>query len=95
MVCDVSPLHCADLLLGIPYQQAWHTAYHSKSHQYHLEGHTYVLTSSTIKYTETVIDQDIFNQVNINQCISLCLVHPINLDNQNNHVPPTMVSMLQ
>jgi hypothetical protein len=83
VVCDVSSLDCFDLLLGIPYQQAQHTIYHAKSHQYHLqhEGRTYVLTSSALKSTQPITDHTTVNQVSMNQCLSLCLVCPINLDN--------------
>jgi hypothetical protein len=31
MICDMSPLDCVDLLLGLPYQQNWQVVYHSKT----------------------------------------------------------------
>lgn len=32
VTCDVAPLDCAELLLGISYQQDHHTVYHAKTH---------------------------------------------------------------
>jgi hypothetical protein len=32
VTCDISPLDCADLLLGLPYQQERQAMYHAKSH---------------------------------------------------------------
>jgi hypothetical protein len=51
VLCDVSPLDCSDLLLGIPYQTQRNAIYMAKSHQYKLtkEGHTYILTATTPK----------------------------------------------
>jgi hypothetical protein len=82
--------------LAFPTNMPRHTIYHAKSHQYHLqhEGCTYVLTS-TLKSTQPIIDHTTVNQVSLNQCVSLCLVHPINLDNWNNLVPPAMDPPLQ
>jgi len=37
MVCDVSPLDCADLLHGIPYQTQRQAIYHTRTNQYHLQ----------------------------------------------------------
>jgi hypothetical protein len=54
-----------------------------------------VLNSSSLKSTQPITDHPNINQVSLNQCISLFLVHPINLDNQNNHVPPSIDPPLQ
>jgi len=37
MLCDVSPLDCVDLLLGLPYQHDQKDMYHAKTRQYHLQ----------------------------------------------------------
>jgi len=49
VICDVAPLDCANMLLGLPYQQACNVIYHAKTHRYHLqhEGRTYILNSTT------------------------------------------------
>eukprot|EP00253_Pinus_taeda_P035363 PITA_35363 len=68
VVCDASPLDCADLLLGIPYQEARHAVYHATDHQYHLQhdGRTYVLTSSTSTSTQPSIGKAPIMRVNLN-----------------------------
>jgi hypothetical protein len=96
-MCDVSPLDCVDLSLGIPYEHAQHTIYHVKSHQYHLQHEvcTYVPTSSALKSTKPITDHANVNQVSLNQCVYLCLVRSINPNNRNNPVPPEMDTQLQ
>jgi hypothetical protein len=96
VVCDVSPLDCVDLLLGIPYQQAQNIVYHAKFHKYHLqhEGHTYVLTSSTPHSTQPLTRQATIKQVNLNKYVSLCLVHPIKPDHLTNPTPQDMAPPL-
>eukprot|EP00253_Pinus_taeda_P007128 PITA_07128 len=96
VVCDVSPLDCADLLLGIPYQEARHAVYHATNHQYHLQhdGHTYVLTSSASTSTQPSIGKAPIMRVNLNQDVSLCLVRPVKPDNLTNPVPPSMAPLL-
>jgi hypothetical protein len=97
VVCDVSPLDCADMLLGIPYQQAHNIVYHAKFHKYHLqhEGCTYVLTSSTPQSTQPMTRQAIVKQVSLNKYVSLCLVHPIKLDHLTIPTPQDMAPQLQ
>ena len=97
MVCDVSPLDCADLLLGIPYQEARHAVYHATNHQYKLQhdGRTYVLTSSVSSSMQPSIGKAPTMRVNLNQSVSSCLVRPIKPDNLTNPVPPTMAPLLQ
>jgi len=96
VVCDVSPLDCADLLLGIPYQEARHAVYHATDHQYHLQhdGRTYVLTSSASTSTQPSIGKAPIMRVNLNQDVSLCLVRPVKPDNLTNPVPPSMAPLL-
>jgi hypothetical protein len=55
VLCDVSPLDCADLLLGIPYQTQRNDIYLAKSRQYKItkEGHTYILTTTKPKPPST------------------------------------------
>jgi hypothetical protein len=55
VLCDVSPLDCADLLLSIPYQTQINAIYLAKSHQYKItkEGHTYILTAAKPKPPST------------------------------------------
>jgi hypothetical protein len=97
LLCNVSPLDCVNLLLVLPYQQDQYVSCHNKYHQYHLqhEGNTYVLTSSTLKSTQPITEKESLNQVSMNQCISLCLVFPINPHNQKNLVPLSMAPLLQ
>jgi hypothetical protein len=96
MVCDVSPLYCVDMLLGLPYQHARNIVYHAKFHKYHLqhEGHTYVLTCSTPHSTQPLTRQATVKQVILNKYVSLCLVLPIKLDHLNNPTPQDMTSPL-
>jgi len=56
VLCDVSSLDCADLILGLSYQQQRHVVYHVKNQQYHLQhnGCTYVLTSSPPQMPQVV-----------------------------------------
>jgi hypothetical protein len=97
VTCDVSPVDCVDLLLGLPYQQTRHDIYHAKSHHYHfqLDGRTYVLTSSSPKPTLSLTDKATVKQVNINKCISLCLVHHVKPDNFSTPTPPDMLPLLK
>jgi hypothetical protein len=46
-LCDVSPLDCTNVLLGIPYHELHHDVYHAHNHYYNLKkyGHMYVLAS--------------------------------------------------
>lgn len=96
VVCDVSPLDCVDLLLGLPYQQARHAVYHAKTYQYHLqqEGRTYVLTSTALESTQPVTRHASIKHVSLNKDVSLCLVCPIKLDNLTNPASPYMAPLL-
>jgi len=73
ILCDVSPLDCLDLLLGIPYQAQRNAIYMAKSSQYKLRkyGQTYILTTTTPKPPST---KDKILNVHLNQCVFLCLV---------------------
>ena len=55
VLCDVSPLDCADLLLSIPYQTQINAIYLAKSRQYKItkEGHTYIFTAAKPKSPST------------------------------------------
>jgi hypothetical protein len=77
---DVSHLDCADLLLSIPYQTQSNAIYLAKSRLYKItkEGHTYILTAAKLKPPST---KEKIPHVNLNQSVSLCLVHPITLNN--------------
>lgn len=90
VTCDVAPLDCTDLLLGIPYQQDRHTVYHAKTHRYHLrhQGCTYMLTSSNHPSLQTSLSS-------LNQCVSLCPVRPIKPDNLTNLTLPEMAPLLK
>jgi hypothetical protein len=93
VLCDVSPLDCVDLLLGIPYQTQRNTIYIAKSCEYKItkEGHTYILTRKKPKPPST---KEQIPHVHLNQCVSLCLVHPITPKNTMHHVPETMTPLL-
>jgi hypothetical protein len=58
-LCDVSPLDCVNLLLGLPYQQDRNVVYLAKTHQYKLSkyGHTYILTAAPTPTHHTKRDQ--------------------------------------
>jgi len=94
---NLSPLICVEFLLRLPYQHARKVVCHAKYHQYHLKliRCTYVLTSSRLKSTQHITDQASLNQVSRKQCVSLCFLHPIDPNNQNNHVPPSMAPSLE
>ena len=51
VLCDVSPLDCSDLLLGIPYQSQTTSIYMAKHRQYKIskDSHTYILTTTKPK----------------------------------------------
>lgn len=51
VLCDVSPLDCSDLLLGLPYQSQRNAVYLAKARQYKLtkDGRTYILTTPSHK----------------------------------------------
>ena len=97
VTCLVSPLDYAEFLLRLPYQQARQVVYHAKSHQYHLQlvGCTYVLYSSPLKSTHHITNQASLNQVSGNQCVSFFFVCPIDPNNQNTRVPPSMAPSLK
>lgn len=46
VLCDVSPLDCVDLLLGLPYQHSQKAIYMAHTHYYCInkDGHTYLLS---------------------------------------------------
>jgi hypothetical protein len=93
VLCDVSPLYCVDFLLGIPYQTQINSIYLAKSRQYKItkEGHTYILTAEKPKPRST---KEQIPHVHLNQCVSLCLVHPITPNNTTHPVPETMTPLL-
>jgi hypothetical protein len=94
VLCDVSPLDCSDLLLGLPYQAQRNSIYMAKSRQYKLtkDGHTYILMPATPKPTST---KDNIPHIHLNQCVSLCLVCPIPPNNTTHLVPKAMTPLLQ
>ena len=51
ILCDVSPLDCLDLLLGLPYQSQRNVVYLAKARQYKLtkDGRTYIPTTPSPK----------------------------------------------
>lgn len=77
VICDVAPLDCVDLLLGLPYQATHNAVYHAKTHQYHLQlqVRTYVLT-----FTKKSSNPSINPQTSLNHCISLCLAHIVTIN---------------
>jgi hypothetical protein len=96
VVCDVSPLYCVDLLLGLPFQQAWNIVYHVKFHYYHLQHERciYVLTSSTPHSTQPLTGQAVNKKVTLKKYISLCLVRPIKPDHLTDPEPQDMAPLL-
>jgi len=60
-----------------------------------MRGMPILLTYSSLKSTHPTIEQEFINKVNLNQCISMHLVHPINADNWTNHVPPSISPLIQ
>jgi len=66
----------------------------SKSHQYEFtkEGHTYILTATTPKPPAT---KEQISHVHLNQCVSLCLVHPITPKNTTHLVCEMMTPLHQ
>jgi len=90
-----STVDCADMLLGLPYQQARNVVYHAKSHQYKIQkdGCTYTLKSVTTPPKTPTVDTD--SCVHLSQCLSLCLVRPLKDDNLTNPTPPEIKPLLQ
>ena len=82
-----------DLFLGIPYQTQRNDIYLAKSYEYKItkEGHTYILTKAKPKFPST---KEQISHVHLNQCVSLCLVHPITPNNTTHPVPETMTLLL-
>jgi hypothetical protein len=66
----------------------------AKTHQYKLSkyGHTYVLTATPPKPTT---QKETNPHVHLNQCVSLCLVYPIQPDNTTHPVPQAMAPLLE
>eukprot|EP00253_Pinus_taeda_P008244 PITA_08244 len=58
------------------------------------EGRTYVRTSSASTSTRPSIGKSPIIRVNLNQDVSLCLVHPVKPDNLTHPVPPSMAPLL-
>lgn len=96
ILCDVSPLDCADLLLGIPYQEEHNAFYLARNHQYHfqLEGHTYVLTNSTPKAARLLSVNAAIRHVSLNQCHHLFLVRSVKDDVPSQSIHPEMKHLL-
>jgi hypothetical protein len=90
---DVSSLDYVDLLLCLLYQQDQNVVYMTKTHQYTLSkyGHTYVLTKTPPKPTT---QKDTNPHVHMNQCVSLCLIHPIQPYNTTHPVPKATAPLL-
>jgi len=88
VLCDVSPLDCANLLVGIAYPHARNVVYHAKHHKYHLqhEDHTYVFTSFALTSIQPLTSKVAIKKVNINQYIPLCLVRSVRLEKNPNPV---------
>ena len=86
VTCDVAPLDCADLLLGIPYQEARNSIYHAKNHQYQLQldGRTYFFIATKQPPHPSTNPKN-----SLNQCISLCLVQQVQADHVTNPTPTT------
>jgi hypothetical protein len=93
VLCDVSPLDCVDLLLGIPYQSQISAIYLAKSLQYKItkEGHTYILTAAKPRPPST---KEQIPHVHLNQCVSLDLVHKITPNNTMHPIPENMTPLL-
>jgi hypothetical protein len=93
VLCDVSPLDCVCLLLGIPYQTQRNDIYLAKSCQYKItkEGDTYILIAAKPKPPST---KEKILHVHLKKCVSLCLVHPITPNNTTHIVPKTMTPLL-
>jgi len=96
VLCDVSPLDCADFLLGIPYQEQRDAVYHARIHQYHLkqDSSTYVLTSSSLKAPPLLTGQAAVRRVSLNKYISLRFVRPIQPDQPPQSLAPDMATLL-
>jgi hypothetical protein len=96
VICDVSPLDCVDLLLGLPYQQDRQAVYHAKTHQYHLKqvGCTYVLTSSSITSPQPRTTTIPLTMLSIPTMSLLCLTHHVHPENLTNMTPPTIIPLL-
>jgi hypothetical protein len=96
VLCDVSPLDCANVLLGIHYQELSHVVYHAHNHQYHIQKDdcTYVLTSSSLKVTALISNQPHVRQINLNNSISLCLVLPLKPNIPSHALPSNMDTLL-
>lgn len=93
VLCDVSPLDCADLLLGLPYQSHRNAVYLAKNNQYKLtkDGRTYILTTPSPKASDK---EQKMPHVQLTHCTSLCLVRPIPPDNTTHLVPERMANLL-
>jgi len=93
VICDVSPLDCADLLLGLPYQSHRNAVYLAKNNQYKLtkDGRTYILTTPSPKASDK---EQKMPHVQLTHCTSLCLVRPIPPDNTTHPVPERMANLL-
>ena len=94
VLCDVSPLDCLDLLLGIPYQSQRKAVCLAKARQYKLskDGHTYILTKKTPKTPATTKNTP---HIQLNQCISLCLVRLVPPNNTTHPIIEAMTPLLQ
>jgi hypothetical protein len=92
VLCNVSPLDCADVLLGIPYQELHHVVYHARNHQYHLQkdGRTHILTSSSLKAPALLFNQPTVCKISLNKSIALCLVRSLKPDNPSHALPSNM-----
>lgn len=75
--CDVSPLDCCDLLLGLLYQHQRNAPYDARrsTHQLLKDGKTYELTSTAKPLSRTATTQ----QLSLHKCLSITLLPlPIN-----------------
>ena len=96
VLCDVSPLDCTHVLLGIPYQALCHVVYDVHNYQYHLQkyGCTYVLTSSSLKSLALLSSEPVVLQIDLNKSLALCLVCPLKPDNPSHALPSDMDALL-
>ena len=87
-------MDCPNLLLGIRYQSQINAIYLAKYFQYKLskDGHTYILTTATPKTPSTTNKTP---HVQLNQCISLCLVRPVPPNNTTHPVLEAMNPLLK
>jgi hypothetical protein len=84
--CDVSPLDCSDMILGLPYQQQCRALYDAQRNTYTLfkEKKAYKLTAATIPPPRPGAVQ----QLSLHKCLSLHVLPPVAMP------PPVTLSPL-